>query len=658
MFTSLGFNPTIFILASILSFTFPGLLLLKPLRHKFSFWENLVLATVVGFTAFSIIGYLVLSIKLTFLLIPLIIIADLFAFKLLNQLKKSFSLPSKERLIILILIFFFGILGQLLIIAPSGVFVGENLVFWSSHGHDASWHIALMEEIKKGFPMQNPLFAGEKLVNYHFFSDISPALFNFFLNIPVLDLYFRFFPFLFSLCLGCLAYFLGKRVGGSFSSGIWATIFTYFAGSFGYFVTYAQSKTIAGESLFWGSQIQSSIGNLPLIESLVITLSFLLIFKTFLEEGNHIALFLILSILLGTLSEFKSYAGVVIVSSLAIVGLWQLIKERKVWILTSALIASITSLILYFPNSKNISQFLIFEPWWFIRTMTVAPDRLNWIDLELRRQTYIADGNWKRVIQIELTGFFIFFFGNLGMKFLGIWEFIKILKSSLRNYFNLNLIIICLISLILPLLFLQKGVAGNTIQFLQYFLLIFGILAGVSISKLFQKIHSKFLQLLLIIIIVLISIPTQVGLIVSFYSRAPLAKITKLELNALNYLRLKTQPNNIILTPPFSRDNLVNEPTLPIWTWSDTGYVSAFSSRRTYLSDNEQITIMDYDLSERLNFQKTVFTQTNIENLEQILKDHKIDYLYFPVLQRPKIDLSKTQLIRIFSNSEVEIWKI
>lgn len=649
-------NFIFFILVCLFTFTIPGFFLLRPLKDKLNSWENLVLSTIVGFLFFTLLAYILLSIHLIILLIPAVLILDFWGLKYLKGYKKIFSFPSKDKLIILVIVFSLGILGQLLIIAPSGILLNGDLVFWSSHGHDASWHIALMNEIKNGFPLQNPVFAGEKLINYHFFSDISPAIFNLFFHIPTLDLYFRFFPFIFSLALGSLAFFLGNRIGGNFSSGVWAAFFTYFAGSFGYFVTFAKNRTIGGESLFWASQTQSSTGNLPLIESLVITLSFLLIFQVF--KFKNLALFLILSILLGTLSEFKSYAGVVVILSLGLTGIWQAVKERRIWILTSAVIAANVSFVLYFPNSAHISKFLIFEPWWFIRTMIVVPERLNWLDLELRRQTYISEGNIKRVLQIELTGFLIFLFGNLGMRFLGFISLFKFLKSSLKNYFFLEIILICLISFILPLLFLQKGVAGNTIQFMQYFLLIFGILSGITVSKLLEKITNNFVKVFLSVIFIALAIPTQLGLLREFYSRPAFTKIDQLELSALDYLKKETSPKSVILTPPYNKYLRLNLSTPPIWAWSDTAYVSAFSEKMAYFADFEQNDIMGYDINKRLAYQQEVFSQTEPTIVETMLKDKNINYLYFPKLLRPKADLSKTHFTRVFSNSEIEIWKI
>lgn len=643
----------LFLIASIICFTIPGIFLLKKSQIKLSFWENFILSTTSGFILFTLLSYLLLVLKVHFLLLPIIFLIGIITLKRF-RLPRKIPFPTKSKLILLFLVFVIGIVGQMLIIAPSGSIRNGDLVFWSSHGHDGLWHIALMEEYNKGYPLQNPVFAGERLVNYHFFSDIALADFNKYFGFSQLDLYFRFFPLIFSILLGGLSFILGSRLGGSFMAGLWASIFTYFAGSFGYILTYMQNKTIGGESIFWASQIQSSIGNPPQIISSVIVLAFLILFLDLLKEKRG---FFICMLLASSLIVFKVYAGVVLLLSLALVGLWQLVRERRFQILILFILSTIISLILYLPNTLASNKFLIWEPWWFIRTMIVAPDRLNWLDHELRRQTFIAENNWKRVFQLELTAFLIFVFGNLGMRFLGIAYLIKTIKSIFRNYFNLLFLLIITISFVAPLLLLQKGVASNTIQFFQYALLLMGIAAGIITAQLITKIKSDALKIIISILVVILSIPTQVSLIYGFYNRLPFTKISSVEMAALSFLKNKTNPASIILTPPYNKYLDLKKNIPDIWDWFDTSYVAAFSSRRTYLSDTEQVDIMGYNLEERLKFQGNIFKESP-DGLEQKLKEKKINYIYFPIAVKPEADLNKTSLKRVFSNSEIEIWQI
>ncbi len=648
----------LFLLVSIFAFTLPGVLVVSSL-NKFSLWQKIILSTIIGFIFFTLVSYILLLLNIEYLIFFLVLLIDLLVIKRVytNWRSKFTSLfrISKRHLTLVALVFAVGIIGQMAIIAPSGITRDSDLVFWSAHGHDGPWHIALMEEIKKGYPLQNPVFAGERLVNYHFFSDIAPAFFNKYLGFSSLNLYFRFFPFLYSLLLGSTAFILGKRIGKTFSAGLWASILTYFAGSFGYILTLMQNRGIGGEGIFWSSQVQSTVGNPPQILASIIVLTVCILLGDYLEKRNKYNLLSLIT-LIAVLPVFKVYGGVVVFISLGIISLWQAIKERTFTFLKILIPGGILASALYLPNSSQSQSFLIYEPWWFIRTMVVATDKLNLLDWELKRQTYIAENNIKRVIQLELTAFIIFFFGNLGMRFFGLWYLAKNFKQVLNNYFYLFLLSMILVSFIFPMLFLQKGVASNTIQFLQYFLLLMGIIAGVSISNLIERLSVSF-KVVLSLLIIILAIPTQLGLINDFYRRPPTSKISNQELEALKFLRQNSSDNDIILTPPYNHylDLKVSVPY--IWDWFDTSYVAAFSGRRVYMEDMEQVDIMGYNYKKRQDFQKQIFTSMDI-SLKEELEREGIDFIYFPKQLLPEQELINTGLDKIFENDQAEIWSV
>jgi len=340
--------------------------------------EVLLMGSIFGFSLATLISYILIVLNIPYLIIPVLLTSLILNLKSIIKVIKTVKIKLDIRLLVIFIVFTLGIVGQLLVVSPSGTYKSGDLLFWSAHGHDGSWHIALMEEIKKGYPFQNPIFAGEKLINYHFFSDILPAVISKYTPLSNENLYFRIFPFFYSLFLGTSVYFLTKKITSNFSASIWAVIFTYFTGSFGYLIG-------KGESVFWATQIQSSSGNPPQIIS---NFLFLTAIYFVLKKRFFISL-----ILIGTISAFKIYAGVILLGTLSIIGIWNLIFKKDMWLFLLSLFSGIIALALYLPNSSNSSSFLIFEPWWYIRTMIVEPSRLNLLDWELRRQTYIYEHN-------------------------------------------------------------------------------------------------------------------------------------------------------------------------------------------------------------------------------------------------------------------------
>ncbi|KKR61677.1 MAG: hypothetical protein UU02_C0055G0007 [Candidatus Woesebacteria bacterium GW2011_GWA1_40_43] len=561
---------------------------------------------IAGFASFTLISYILIVLNIPILIIPIVLLTIIFSTKpLIKTIKQIKTKPNFQTIIILI-VFVLGIAGQMAVISPSGITQNGNLLFWSAHGHDGTWHIALMEEIKKGLPFENPIFAGEKLVNYHFFSDILPAMIGKYLFVSNFDLYFRIFPFIYSLFLGASAYFLTKRLTGSSQASIWATIFTYFAGSFGFIVTYIKGKTIGGESIFWATQPQSSSGNPPQIISDFLVLAaiyFLIVLTRQKNKSKNKIIFVVCVILFGTLASFKVYAGVVALGALGIAAIWQIVKEKRFQLLVLTAFSGA---------------------------------------LELRRQTYIYEHNWKRVIFLEGVGFLIFFFGNLGMRFVGLWNYLKT---------HLVIKVVVFLSILLPLIFLQKGVASNTSQFLQYFVLLFGILAGIQTSKITAK--AKFL----IPFIIILMLPTQIGLLREFYSRPAFAKVSSQEIEALNYIKENTPEDAVVVTPPYNQYLDLKDSTPNIWDWFDTSYVSAISARRTFFDDYEQADIMGYDWRPRLETKRVVFEGTNPVEVKNAFTETQANVLYFPKAVGPKVDPESLGLIRIFENQEIEVWK-
>lgn len=669
-------NLLLFLIIFFLIFYVNGFGIISIVKDETNDYEKITLSLALSIVLFVLIASLAGIVNLRFLVLPVIVVLSVinivrFRTKLLSPWITFFR--SKY----LLFLIFLGILIQGFINFPSGYNYPEGLLFWSSQGHDGIWHVSVMEEIKKNFPPNNPLFSGDQLYNYHYLVDVLMGefarLFPFFSS---LDLYFRFFPIIFSMFMGLSVFTFTSRWKNSESVGYWAIFFTYFVGSFGYIVTWIKNgKILGGETVFWASQLNTVLGNPPHAISICLLSTFFLSLLFFTKSMNQskgkmlkwgVITFIIGSVLAG----FKVSGGVVLLGGLGFALICEIIFLRNFKLLPLLGALSVSNFLIFKSLTRGAESFLMFLPWWFVRTMIVDGGRVGWIDIELRRQTYLSKGTWHadlRVLQLELFALFLFVFGNLGTRFLALYDiglqFIKQKRSLFKDRITLTLFGSMATGFIVPMLFVQKGIIYNNIQFMQYFLLITGFFAASTMAAVFSRIHNKVIKTAIFILLFVFSAPTVIGNLVEFYGpgTTPLAVITTPELDALSYLRDHSQPEDVILNLYFNgnlRYKFTDQPR-PIYAWYSTGYITALTARPTFLSSEEQVMITGYPFEQRRDQVKKFFSQKDIAWNKKFLDDNAIKFIYLPK-QEPEtpFDPEKDNLRLLYNNSEVNIYAV
>lgn len=629
--------------------------------------EIITLSLSIGMVIFVLMTIILALLNIRNLFLPLIIGANIFAiFKYKLQILVSWKVFLKDKVLLSLIIL--GVLMQGFINFPSGYLYKDGIHFWSSQGHDGLWHVALMEEIKINFPPQNPIFAGEKLYNYHYLVDILMGeyyrIYPFFAS---LDLYFRFFPVIFSILIGLSVFAFVARWQGSRQAGLLAVFFTYFVGSFGYIVTFLRNgKIFAGETVFWASQQNTILGNPPHAISHGLLTTFFLAFAIYLKERKLI--WLIVSFLLvSTLAGFKVSGGFVMLAGVAAAAIVDFLNHRRISLLILAALLGLSNFVTFKSmTSKDAATFLMFLPWWFIRTMVV--DKLGWINMELARQHYISKGTWHawlRVIQLESYAFAIFVLGNLGMRMLGFYAIAKTIISGkiFKDPLEAMLIATGLSGLLMVIFFVQKGLIYNNIQFIQYFLLIVGFYGAIVVYRLMSLFKKRWIGFCLMILVFVFSVPTVIGNLNEFYGpgTSSLAKIGSQDLEALQYLKKHTDKNAIILTMPFNKslkDKFPSQPR-PIYAWYSTAYIPAMTGRRVYLTGEEQALITGYPIDDRLSKAQRYFEQKDPSFEKKFIKDANISYIYIAKSEMDKpLDAQQNNLENFFENSQVVILKV
>lgn len=657
----------LFVVLSVVMFYIPGFIIIARNRKQLEDQEIIPISLSLGIVLFILIAFALAFLNLRYLFLPIVLVISFFAvIKYKLELIEPWSIFVKNKILLMLIIA--GIIVQGIISFPSGYLYKDGINFWSSQGHDGIWHVALMEEIKKGLPPQNPIFAGEYTYNYHYLVDILMGEFSrIFPFFSTLDLYFRFFPVIFSLLMGISVYALMTRWQQNKAIGYLAVFFTYFVGSFGYIVTFIKSGIIfGGETVFWAAQQNTILGNPPHAVSHNLLATFFLVFLIYLKENKLIWL-VVSFILVSALAGFKVSGGFVMLTGVVAAALVDLLIKRRLQIVGLAFLLALSNFITFkLMTSKDATSFLMFLPWWFVRTVIV--DKLGWMDLELKRQHYVAQNTWHawlRVLQLEITAFTIFVVGNLGMRILGLYSIINnIFKGdSYKKAFEVMLMVTMLTGLVVPTFFVQKGIIYNNIQFMQYFLFIFGFYAAITVYNLINFFKNKWIRFCIIVLIVMFSVPTVIGNINEFYGpgRKALAKISNQDLEALNYLKYHSDPEAVVLTKPFNKnlkDKFPEQPK-PIYAWYSTAYIPALTGRKVYLTSEEQALITGYPIDARLSTMKNFFEQNDFSYNRKFLQKASIDYVYIAKNEIDKpLDMENNGLDIFFENNEVIIYKV
>ncbi len=320
----------IFDLAKFILFLFvfvylPGRLVVWLAKIKLAPFETALVSAALGIPLLVLISWILNHLHLGFLVFPLLLLADFYLIWKLKWRPEKFEIKKGNYLpIVLVLL---GAFFQSILMFKSGSFYQSGIAFWGVHGYDAVWHMALVQELVSHFPPQNPGFAGELLKNYHFLTDLFIAQIHKVTDIPILDLYFRFCPILFTLLLNSLIFVFAKNWSGKTSIGCWAVFFASIAGSFGWLPQLVGKGSNNWETAFWGIQPTSAFLNPPFGVSLILLTLGLYLLNLYFKEKLK-SLIPVLIIIFGALIGFKVYAGVIVLGGLGILGAFRVLQKK------------------------------------------------------------------------------------------------------------------------------------------------------------------------------------------------------------------------------------------------------------------------------------------------------------------------------------------
>ena len=560
-----------------------------------------------------------------------------------------------------ILLIFSGVIFQLLPVYKSGINYSFGVGFWGPNAHDGVWHLSLMNKLEN-FPPQNPILSGETLRNYHYFYDLLVNVTSKFSFTTTSDLLFRFYPVLISVLLGFGAFILSKRLFNSKLAVLLGIYLVYFSGSFGWIVEYIREKHFGGESAFWANQPISFNLNPPFAVSLILVILVFVLLDIFVKNKNWILAVVIL-LITGSLLQFKAYGAILVLGTLFIVGLIRLFAKRDFNILFISIAGGFVALGLLLPNYQSFNLFQtagVFEfyPFWLVNSMLDFQDRVGWVRLAMARDAGYQSGNWFKFIAAEVIALIIFIGGNLGVRIFGIFGLFNVYK---KDFLHLGLAIFSFLAILIPLLFVQRGTAWNTVQFMYYLLFFSALFTGGTLAWIYNKLPKALGSVILAILLIVAPINAVVTAKGYLYP-SPHTYISQKELDVLDFL--KNQEEGVVLTYPYDKGlkNKIAQP-LPLLAYETTSYVSAYSNKSTFIEDEIQQDILQTEYKRRLIATKdfiqatnSLNDQSNGEKIIRFLKDNKIKYIYLPKVYNFYLPENKFGITKIFENEEVVLY--
>lgn len=568
-----------------------------------------------------------------------------------------------------------GTLLWSLTMVKNGLFYEKGMYFWGANGHDGIWHISLAKSLSKG-TWEMPVFAGSPIQNYHIGFDIFLAVLSKITFIPVQVIYFQILPPIFALCIGYFAYRFVYLWKNSRRSAWWATFFVYFGGSWGWLVNFIKNGPLTGESLFWAQQSISTLINPPFAMSLsfiFIGLYLIVVCRQKYEdmplwknlsldafqkifarkrEKKYYWYLTIITFLFGFLIQIKVYAGLLILAGLLGAGVLQISRSRRILFAKLFTGSFILSFLLFSLVNTNVENTIIFKPFWFLETLVSDPERFYWPRLSSAIFNYKLAGNFLKLSLAYGLTFLIFWYGNMGTRFFHEIYIAKRLIKKDYDYIDVFLFIIICAGITVPIFFVQKGTAWNTIQFFYYSLVFSGILAGIQVGSMMED--AKFAKKVSLgLFIAVFTLPTTYATLKNHYlpSRAP-SMISYGEKEALDFL--KKQPDGVVLTLPFNEAlarQAKKSPPRPLSLYESTAYVSAFSEKKVFLEDEVNLNITGYEWEKRRSIVKAALADEN--KLTKLVEKEGISYAYF--VKNSPFELTPKN--KIFENSEVVIYK-
>lgn len=614
-----------FLLTYFVSIFLPGLVLCSFLPKK-SRIVTFLLANALGIVFFGFQGYIFGFLQIRWMTYFYLVFFSLYSlFRFRTILQPFFGTVSSKKIDIFALIFIIcGSFIQLIFVFFSGMYYAPGFGFFGINAHDGILHLSFIQQIINHFPPYQPGADGLYITNYHYWSDLVMAELARIWHIPLMPMFFQYFPPILSILTGVVVYSVVRVWGGSRIVGYFSLFFLYCGSDAAYLFTLWLHKN-------WGQYVPeldngpTQLLNIPTVfAKFLFLVSFIPLYFWIVKKEKKWAVITVL--LAASLVGFKIYFGMFFALGFIFLLLGktivQLYKEKNINLLIKKEQFSFVIIFLFFLVCAVIflpvntsSGGLFFAPLEWPRIF-LSKGSIDWNDWWLRRQVYEAHNNTRNLFILDIISFIVAIFSIYGTRIFGFFpskELRKILHWELLLFFLPPLFIFQLLG------FFTLQVSGGTVVY-YFFVVSCTILSLFTSFLLAGWVKKNICFKLLVVCIILLTLPRtilDISVIFDNYKTGnTVTYISNNELKALSFLRQKTPSDAIVQSHPANEFD------------RQAPYVAFFTNRRSYLSAVHILEIHNQPIKQRKKSLAILFKQTKERKFAQKMKELHITYVY------------------------------
>ncbi len=649
----------VFIISIFVSFFLPGLYIINSIDKKISV-RNIVLSYCVGFVLWTGQGYVLGYLNLRWITYLYILAVLILSYKNISLIKKvhlhAFKQIKKNKLVTVVILI--GMIFQSIIMFGSGFLTTDGVHYLGSNIVDGIMHLSYIESMTTAFPPLEPGAYQHSLRNYHYWIDLNISELKRIWTIPSSYVFFQYMPLFISVITGSATYILMRLWTGSKTAGLWALFFLYL-GSDGAYLFMLYFKGIFG---FYTPAIDNGITqflNMPHAGAKMIFIAALIPFYLWIKTKQRSWGLLTVG-LFSSLVGYKVYFGIFAGMGLGFVVMGKLFsalfrKSRQTinekirsefFSILLLILFAIVALAIYLPANSASGGLLYYPLEW--PKIFLGQNNLDVRVWWLRMQVYEQAGNIRNIIIFNAYAVIVTLVCIHGTRFIGFLPQKKLYK--LLGFEHMLFFIPGIITFhILGLFTLQAAGSFNVFNF---FVVSTTVMAFFSAYVLYElTLRNTLWANVVILVIVLLTLPRpiyELYAVGNSIKKNDAAAISTREIDAMDYIRQNTSPNDIVQSHP---KNILD---------SRTPYVAYFTNRQTYLSGITMIESHGQNIT-RLKLElNNLFELKDVNEFAKLAKENNISYLYLQKNTEQELPFSFDPPLfsRVYENDEIHVIKI